>query len=253
MEEANKIQECIKLVRKLPISKNDENITAISNLIYEDDDLLNEFLQKVDNRVELNKEEKDSFLNCEYNRDGDSYRSPLTNKYYPPLEDARYPSKELRELEIKLNKIFTLYGKNYYSNTTVTSCYCWELGDKLEDGFAVAILIKNSVNSEKEVENGTWDSNNVVNVTFKREGDKFHVNYKLTSSIILQMSFDHKVCGKVNLSGTVSRQLQETHTTNTLMNEEFHISNIGQMVEECENNQRNRIEEIYLKKTKEVN
>ena len=42
--EVNKIQECIVLFRKLSISKIDENVNAISNLIYEEDDLLNEFL-----------------------------------------------------------------------------------------------------------------------------------------------------------------------------------------------------------------
>ena len=108
MEEQNKIRDCIKLIKMLPISKLDDNIVAISNLIYDDDDLLNEFLQKVDVRTEVSKEEGD-FLKCEYNREGDSYRSPLLNKYYPEIPDGRYPSKDLRELEIKLNKMFLAY------------------------------------------------------------------------------------------------------------------------------------------------
>lgn len=41
------------------------------------------------------------YLKCEYNRDGESYRSPWTNKYFPPTtnEDAPYPSNDLKELE----------------------------------------------------------------------------------------------------------------------------------------------------------
>jgi capping protein beta len=38
------------------------------------------------------------FLKCEYNRDGDSYRSPWSNKYFPTPqsgEDSIFPSAEL--------------------------------------------------------------------------------------------------------------------------------------------------------------
>jgi capping protein beta len=206
MEEQNKIQSCIKLVRRLPCSRMDENITAITNLIYEDDDLLNEFLQKVDNRIEICKKDGE-FLRCEHNRDGDSYRSPHSNKYFPAIDDGRYPTKEVRELEIKLNKMFQIYARSYYSGSTITSSYCWNLGEKTEDGFGVSILIKNIVNLEKEVNSGVWDSNNVINVTFTNEGDKLKALYKLTTSVTLHMSFDHKICGKVNLSGSVSRQV----------------------------------------------
>lgn len=208
MEEDNKIRDCIKLIKKLPVDNIEDNITAISNLIYEDDDLLNEFLQKVDGRTELSTEDGE-FLKCEYNRDGDSYRSPISNKYIPPTSDARYPTSELRELEIKLNKMFSLYSKAYYSPITISSVYCWELGDSIEEGFAVAILIKNNVNLEKEVNKGQWDSNNVINVTFSKiDHNKIQVTYKLTTTIILQMNFEHKICGKVSLSGTVSRQVK---------------------------------------------
>ncbi len=206
MEEANKIQDCIKLVKKLSISKIDDNVTAISNLIYDNDDLLNEFLQKVDNRIETSNEDGD-FLKCEHNRDGDSYRSPHSNVYYPIIEDGRYPSKALRELEIKLNKMFANYARAYYSTSTISSCYCWDLGKEIEDGFVVAVLVKNIVDLKKEVDKGKWESNNVVNVSFIKHADKIEVLYKLTSSALLEMNFNHKTCGDVNLSGTVSKQV----------------------------------------------
>lgn len=215
MEENLKIQNCIQLMMKLPIIRNDDNITAISNLIYEDDDLLNEYLQKVDNRCDICTEDSQGeFLKCEYNRDGDSYRSPFSNKYYPTTEDARYPGKELRELETKFNKIFQAYTRAYYSSAAISSVYIWELGSKIEEGFAVAALVKNIVNLSKEVDTGVWDSNNIINVTFNEETDengkpRIKVNYKLTTSVVLQMKFDHTICGKVSLAGTVSRQVWE--------------------------------------------
>ena len=39
-------------------------------------------------------------LKCEYNRDGDAYRSPWSNKYFPQgNEDSIYPSADLLALE----------------------------------------------------------------------------------------------------------------------------------------------------------
>jgi capping protein beta len=209
MEERPKIIDCIQLIKKLPINQLDENIVAISNLIYEEDDLLNEFLQKVDNRTEISTEDSTGdFIKCEQNREGDSYRSPNSNKYFPAMEGGRYPSQELRNLEVKLNKIFAHYARSYYSPTAICSCYCWEIGDTIEEGFEVGVIIKNKVNLEKEIDSGIWDSSNIVNVTFiKEDGDKLKAVYKLTTSVSLQMYFDHKTCGKINLSGTVSRQV----------------------------------------------
>jgi len=71
--ERKKLESTIKIIRNLPINKLEQNINAITNLIYEEDDLLNSFLQKIDNPLSISKEEG-GFIKCEYNRDGDSYR-----------------------------------------------------------------------------------------------------------------------------------------------------------------------------------
>lgn len=39
------------------------------------------------------------YLQCEYNRDASSYRSPWSNKYDPPLEDGFTPGDRLRQME----------------------------------------------------------------------------------------------------------------------------------------------------------
>lgn len=41
-------------------------------------------------RVEIGEDEKHGkpFLKCEYNMYGDSYRSPWSNQYFPPVEDT---------------------------------------------------------------------------------------------------------------------------------------------------------------------
>jgi hypothetical protein len=68
-----KLESSIKIMRNLPINKLEQNVNAMTNLIYEDDDLLNCFLQKIDSPLVISKEDGE-FIKCEYNRDGDSYR-----------------------------------------------------------------------------------------------------------------------------------------------------------------------------------
>ena len=58
------------------------------------------------------------YLQHEYNRDGDSYRSPWDNKYCPPTESSFFPSPALRALEEKAFNIFTSYVKLYYGEAT---------------------------------------------------------------------------------------------------------------------------------------
>ena len=247
------IKECIQLNQLMPIIDIDKNIDAISSVIYENDDLLNEFLQKVDNRTKVCKDDpKGEFVMCEQNRDGDSYRSPISNKYFPPTDDAKYPCAQLRALEELLNKMFKLYIKHYYSPSTLCSVYCWELGDNLADGYGVAVLIKNSLTHQKKINTGNWDSSNLITVTFENEGSKKKAKYNLISSVNLAMSFESQICGKVCLSGTIARSSHYSKIVNDYTNDEAHVTNIGVLVEDMENSIRNTLDTIYLLKSKQI-
>ena len=248
------IKECIQLNQLMPIMDIDKNIDAISSVIYENDDLLNEFLQKVDNRTKICKDDpKGEFIMCEQNRDGDSYRSPISNKYFPPADDAKYPSAPLRKLEELLNKMFKIYLKHYYTPTTLCSVYCWELGDNISDGYGVAVLIKNSLTHQKKINTGSWDSSNLITVTFDNEASgKKKAKYNLISSVNLVMSFDSKICGKVCLSGTIARSSHYSKVVSDYTNDESHVSNIGVLVEDMENSIRNTLDTIYLMKSKQI-
>lgn len=84
---------------------------------------------------------------CEYNKDGDSYRSPWTNTYFPPIvpeageEDIEpiFPSPELLEMEQKANDVWQRYAKLYYDNNFKTSVYFFDTDN---NGFGSAWLIK---------------------------------------------------------------------------------------------------------------
>jgi capping protein (actin filament) muscle Z-line, beta len=52
------------------------------------------------------------FLCCDYNRDGDSWRSPWSNEFEPPLEDGGMevkPSERVRKMEVTANEAFDVY------------------------------------------------------------------------------------------------------------------------------------------------
>lgn len=66
------------------------------------------------------------YLLCDYNRDGDSYRSPWTNAYDPPLDDGAMPSERLRRLEVDANAAFDQYREMYFEGG-VSSVYLWDL------------------------------------------------------------------------------------------------------------------------------
>ena len=88
-------------------------------------------------------------MKCEYNKDGDSYRSPWTNQYYPPIEvgadeedyEPIYPSSELLEMEIRANEVFGRYAHSYYDNNHHTSVYFFDTDD---NGFGSCWLVKKS-------------------------------------------------------------------------------------------------------------
>ena len=82
------------------------------------------------------------FLLCDYNRDGDSYRSPWSNVYFPKLDAAEpgfYPSEFLRKLELNMNEAFDQYRELYYEGG-ISSVYLWDTSHA--KNFAGVILFK---------------------------------------------------------------------------------------------------------------
>jgi capping protein beta len=88
-------------MRRLPPNQVAQSLAGIGKLI-EDEAFKQQLFDQVDQPLE---EETDTatgkkFLKHEYNRDGDSYRSPWSNTYYPASPDATFfPSEQLLQLE----------------------------------------------------------------------------------------------------------------------------------------------------------
>jgi hypothetical protein len=70
-----KLESCIHIFRSLSPKDINKNIDALSTLIYDEDETLNAFLQKIDNPSTICSDDtQGEFLKSEYNREGDSYR-----------------------------------------------------------------------------------------------------------------------------------------------------------------------------------
>lgn len=90
------------------------------------------------------------YLLCDYNRDGDSHRSPWSGEFEPPLlqpsdgsaGEGAVPSERVRNMEIRANEAFDVYRDLYYEGG-ISSVYFWNL----DDGFAGVVLLKKGVSA----------------------------------------------------------------------------------------------------------
>jgi capping protein beta len=233
----------LDLMRRLPPSQTEENLAGLIDLC---PDLVEDLLSAIDQplKIAYDSESKKDYLLCDYNRDGDSYRSPWSNKFDPPLKDGNTPPKELRELEINMNKAFDFYRDLYFEGG-VSSVYLWEV----EGGFAGVILIKRTQDMAKgtgEPMKGTWDSIHVFDV----EDKDATADYKLTSTVMLTIETENEKTGTVSLSGSMTRQ--EAREAQQVNKEKTHICNIGSFVEDVENRMRISLNTVYFGKTKDI-
>lgn len=230
----------LDLMRRLPPQQIEKNLSDLIDLV---PDLCEDLLSSVDQPLKIARDKSvgKDYLLCDYNRDGDSYRSPWSNAYDPPLEDGAMPSQRLRKLEIEANSAFDQYRDMYFEGG-VSSVYLWDL----ENGFAGVILIKKAGDGSKKIK-GCWDSIHVVEVCEKSSGRSAH--YKLTSTSMLWLQTNKQGSGTMNLGGSLTRQVEQDASVSEASP---HIANIGRMVEDMENKIRNTLNEIYFGKTRDI-
>ncbi|KAK6040111.1 f-actin capping protein, beta subunit, partial [Cooperia oncophora] len=147
------------------------------------------------------------------------FRSPWTNTYDPPAEDAQLPSEKLRKLEIEANAAFESYRDMYFEGG-ISSVYFWDL----DHGFAGVVLIKKNGDGSKAIQ-GCWDSIHVIEIN---ERSSRQVHYKLTSTIMLWLQTNKPGSGMMNLGGSLTRQADQDSPVN---DQNTHLVNIGRMIE----------------------
>lgn len=140
------------LLRRLNPKHTADHLNALISLA---PDLTEDLLSSVDQPLTVRrcKQTGRDYLLCDYNRDGDSHRSPWSNQFDPPLDEGgpggvgaggsegagegAIPGERVRKMEIKANEAFDIYRELYYEGG-VSSVYFWNL----DDGFAGVVLLK---------------------------------------------------------------------------------------------------------------
>jgi capping protein beta len=262
----------LDLLRRLNPKHTTDHLNAIISLA---PDLTEDLLSSVDQPLSVRrcKQTGRDYLLCDYNRDGDSYRSPWSNRFDPPLADegggasnnasgtgagaglggvgpggsnegageGAIPSERVRKMEVKANEAFDVYRELYYEGG-VSSVYFWNL----DDGFAGVVLLKKSAAPGSSTE-GVWDSIHVFEAI--ERGRQTH--YKLTSTVILNLSLSGGGATgcDMDLSGNMTRQVEQDMSVD---GDESQIANIGRLVEDMELKMRNLLQEVYFGKAKDV-
>uniref|UniRef100_A0A0D6QRR9 F-actin-capping protein subunit beta n=1 Tax=Araucaria cunninghamii TaxID=56994 RepID=A0A0D6QRR9_ARACU len=239
------MEAAMDLMRRMPPKESEKALSSLLALLPHHSA---ELLSRVDQplQVEIDVDSKKEFLLCDYNRDGDSYRSPWSNKYHPPLDDGAEPSAELRKLEVEANDIFAIYRDQYYEGG-ISSVYLWEPDEG--DGFAACFLIKKDGSQTGQgrrgfLQQGVWDAIHVIEVGIQDEGT---AHYCLTSTVMLSMTTNDKSSGTFGLSGSITRQMSADISI-----ADGHLSNMGRMIEEMESKLRNALDQVYFGKTREM-
>ncbi|KAK8150974.1 F-actin-capping protein subunit beta [Beauveria asiatica] len=276
MAEVDPFDSALDLLRRLNPKHTSEHLAAIISLA---PDLTEDLLSSVDQPLTVRrcKQTGRDYLLCDYNRDGDSYRSPWSNQFDPPLDGAAggggggggggtggvgpggsegagegaIPSERVRKMEVKANEAFDVYRELYYEGG-VSSVYFWNL----DDGFAGVVLLKKS-SPPGGSSDGVWDSIHVFEAI--ERGRTTH--YKLTSTVILSLATASPssstttttttttLGGDLDLSGNMTRQVEQDLPVDA---DESHIANVGRLVEDMELKMRNLLQEVYFGKARDV-
>ncbi|GAW16104.1 F-actin-capping protein subunit beta [Xylariales sp. No.14919] len=250
MAAVDPFDSALDLLRRLNPKHTSEHLSALIQLA---PDLTEDLLSSVDQPLAVRRCQQTGrdYLLCDYNRDGDSYRSPWSNEFDPPLQDAApsageeqsnpagLPSDKVRRMEIKANEAFDIYRELYYEGG-VSSVYFWNL----DDGFAGVVLLK-KVAAPGTSGEGTWDSIHVFEAIDRAR----FTQYNLTSTVILSLATGGSSLGEMDLSGNMTRQIEIELPAES---DEQQIANIGKLVEDMELKMRNLLQEVYFGKAKDV-
>lgn len=92
----------------MPPSQTSANLDRICALA---PDLTEELLSSVDQPLEVRRcgVTGRDYLLCDYNRDGDSWRSPWSNEFEPEVEDGAKPSEKVRKMEVGMGEAVEVY------------------------------------------------------------------------------------------------------------------------------------------------
>jgi capping protein beta len=255
MADGDQFDSALDLLRRLDPKHTTTHLSSLISLV---PTLTEDLLSSVDQPLTIARcriTGRD-YLLCDYNRDGDSYRSPWSGEFEPALSEGSpggigdagenegagegaVPSERVRKMEVRANEAFDVYRELYYEGG-ISSVYFWNL----DDGFAGVVLLK-KVATPAGKSQGSWDSIHVFEAVDRART----AHYKLTSTVILSLSSSSESLGEMDLSGNMTRQIESDLPVE---DDTSHIANIGKLVEDMELKMRNLLQEVYFGKAKDV-
>uniref|UniRef100_A0A7S4UMP0 F-actin-capping protein subunit beta n=1 Tax=Alexandrium monilatum TaxID=311494 RepID=A0A7S4UMP0_9DINO len=242
----------LSLIQRLPPQDLEENLDGFAKVAPHLEQSLEAYVTRP-LQLKLDTDHNRYFIASTYNADGNTHRSPWSDKYFPPPEDDEAeeslyrPTERLRRLEELSNEVFEAYKTSYYEGG-VSSVYLWEL----DEGFAGAFLIRKELADAPGVSKGSWDSVHVLEI--RELPNSNYVEYKLSTSVLLHLESSEQQSGETELGGLVTRQaetrrdVRKGHTHG----EDFHLLTIGRMIEEMEISIRQSLDTFYMAKQREV-
>ena len=233
--------DLLRHVRPKDIEKRVKQVCALNP------ELIDDLLSTVDIplQIETDPVSHRQFIKCDYNRDCDSYRSPFSNQYFPPLPDGLLPPPNLRRLEEMAQNGFEAYKKLYFVEG-VLSVYAWEISD---DTFGIGVFVRKDVDStlrDGTLITGSISSSDVIEVISKPDGTYV---YDMISSILLQCDVGTSLGEPITLSGGIS---DHKAMYGKARNELEHLINIGQLIEENAASFMEKVKQIYVGKMEEI-
>lgn len=107
-QHSDRLTCALDLLRRMPPQRFQRVLQCVLDVAPE---ISESVLSSVDQPMKIKQDTKAGrdYLLSDFNRDGDSYRSPWTNNYDPPLDDGVLPSERLRQFEIDANNAFDQY------------------------------------------------------------------------------------------------------------------------------------------------
>ena len=242
MAGADGIEQCLKMLKLTPVDDLEKNVFFLSNFVDQDD-----LMARVDLPLGVATDTKvnQQFLTCDYNRDEDSFRSPFSNEYFPPLEEEdepTFPPAHLRALEKFANEMFGYYVRLYYGKAAPCSVYCFDI-----DGtaFGSCWVVKKTLDDDDTLSGCVWDCKHIFEV---RPGADGNTVYKLQTNVLVSVNVASSSTGNMETRA----HSQQTHSVSGVAKTDAqHVRHMGGLVESAEAYARNMLE-TYLSKMKMV-
>ena len=195
------------------------------------------------------KKEK-TFIMCSHNKVATGeYRSPWNNKVYKkggiecPSTKSPQTDDMLLDLEKKFNNVWSAYAKLYYGSQAVSSCF---LGETESKNFQAVFCI------HKSAEEGAWHSYHIVHMDDPEEKTcRYHVKSTVWVTVNPDCS-DYTDPTKVDISAYLTKTVSKVMKIERFFLEEYHLQNIGSIVEANEIDIRSNLEQVHIPKTKDI-